>query len=184
MIKFSVLDTVIIFDFSFLAVMALVFLYCVPETICIAACACMFHELGHIIAALSLGVKINRVVFWAGGIRMIAPPSLASYSRETIVLLSGPAANMLIAAFMAFAGNDAAAGINLAAGLFNLFPYSNLDGGAALRSALHLSAGTVHAIAAVFTVLLSAFITVSGIASPGIWLIIFLLIVFEIFYSC
>ena len=91
---------------------------------------------------------------------------------------------MLIAALMAFAGNDTAAGINLAVGLFNLFPYSNLDGGAALRSALHLRAGTVHAIALVFTVLLSAFIAASGIASPGVWLTVFLLIVFEIFYSC
>jgi len=105
--------------------------------------ACALHEMGHILAACSVGVRIKSVVFSGGGIRMLTDrASVATNCENVLMLLSGPAVNLFLAAALSIHGavGDFAM-LNLAAGLYNLLPFRQLDGGALVDIFI---TGTVH----------------------------------------
>lgn len=105
--------------------------------------ACALHEMGHILAACSVGVRIKSVVFSGGGIRMLTDRGSAVTNCENVLmLLSGPAVNLFLAAALSIHGavGDFAM-LNLAAGLYNLLPFRQLDGGALVDIFI---TGTVH----------------------------------------
>lgn len=127
--------------FSFLLFNALLFLLCDGGMILSFYAVCVLHELGHIAALRLTGRELRCVELSFFGIRITSAPA-ADIKRGAAVLLSGPAVNLLLYAFLRAAdccGRTAV--LSLAAGLFNLLPLSSLDGGALLDM---LAEGRIH----------------------------------------
>ena len=118
--------------FSFLCFNALLFCLCDGKMIASFYAVCLLHELGHIAALRLTGGELRSVELSCFGIRMTAAPA-ANVKRGAAVLLSGPAANLLLYAVLMLTGKcPETASLSLAAGVFNLLPLSSLDGGALL----------------------------------------------------
>jgi Zn-dependent protease len=118
--------------FSFLCFNAVLFCLCDGRMIVSFYTVCLLHELGHIAALRLTGGELRAVELSCFGIRMTAAPA-ADVKRGAAVLLSGPAANLLLYALLTVTGKcPETASLSLAAGLFNLLPLSSLDGGALL----------------------------------------------------
>lgn len=118
--------------FSFLIFNALMFIFRESRLIFGFYIACLIHEAGHIIAVQLTGGNVQQIDFSWIGIKMTASPP-CSIKAGIFVQLSGPTANLLTFLVLILAGNTGYIAIfSLAEGLFNLLPYSFLDGGAAL----------------------------------------------------
>ena len=65
------------------------------------ACAATIHEMGHIAAARTLGIKINNISFDYSGLRISIDERLTSYNAEFWLAASGPASNLLSASAVA-----------------------------------------------------------------------------------
>lgn len=96
---------------------------------------CILHELGHILAAASAGISVQRVSLTGTGIIMTAEKNASVPTKYSLlVLLSGPAVNLFCAGIIYLAGgSNSFAAVNLALCVYNLLPFSFLDGGAALE---------------------------------------------------
>ena len=96
---------------------------------------CILHELGHILAAAFAGISVQRVSLTGTGIIMTAEKNSSVPTKYSLfVLLSGPAVNVFCAGIIFLAGGSSSfAAINLALCVYNLLPFSSLDGGAALE---------------------------------------------------
>lgn len=104
-----------------------------------ALLACAVHELGHLGAGLALGGRVRRLKLSVVGAELSLDYSgPLSYGREDLVLLAGPAANLLLAALAFGLGADLLAVSSVWIGAFNLLPIPPLDGG---RLALNLLEG-------------------------------------------
>lgn len=119
--------------FSFLVFNALLFMFRDAELISAFYIACISHEIGHIIALKLTGGELKSIEFSSSGIKMSASPC-NSVRNGIFVLLSGPAVNLILYGIFTVCGIKGFLPIfNLAEGLFNLLPYSMLDGGAVLN---------------------------------------------------
>ncbi|MCD7811340.1 MAG: hypothetical protein LUG91_05770 [Ruminococcus sp.] len=122
-------------DFTFLVFSAMLFLLRDSRTAFAFLTVCLVHESAHAAVLRLVGGRLSEIIFLGMGIRMIPQRNkLLSAKRELAVLLAGPAANLVL--FAAFSLKDSGnyfAFLNLCAALFNLLPYSFLDGGAALN---------------------------------------------------
>lgn len=119
--------------FSFLLFNALLFMFRDPELISAFYIACVSHEIGHIIALKLTGGELKSIELSSSGIKMSASPC-SSIRNGIFVLLSGPAVNLLLYAVLTLCGVKGLLPLfNLAEGLFNLLPYSMLDGGSVLN---------------------------------------------------
>ncbi|MCR5016512.1 MAG: site-2 protease family protein [Ruminococcus sp.] len=118
--------------FSFLLFNGLLFLFFGGKMIFSFYSVCLLHELGHLATLRLTGGELRRAELSFFGIRMVAAPA-ADIGRGAVVLLSGPAANLLLYAVLTALGcGGITARLSLAAGVFNLLPFSGLDGGALL----------------------------------------------------
>ncbi len=91
----------------------------------------MLHEAGHAAALMLAGGRLSAILFSGLGIKMIPERnSLLTPAKEAFVLAAGPAVNLLTFAVISIGapGNNFAV-LSLAAAIFNLLPYSFLDGG-------------------------------------------------------
>ncbi|MCR5729761.1 MAG: hypothetical protein K6G20_05320 [Ruminococcus sp.] len=133
MISFELLRTEFRLHFSFLLFNAVIFLYDSSGLIICFYTACLLHELGHIAAAHMTRQSIVTVELKGSGILMIPEKNAAAplYSG-IIVLMSGPAVNLLLWTISYLNGWNYFAAINLMLFLYNMLPYKQLDGGAAL----------------------------------------------------
>lgn len=137
--EFFVKGIKIRFTFGFFAVWSILFLMSGSgQTARIALISCLLHEMGHILAMGLMRIKVKRLVFYSGGIALSSSPplELAEFWQETAVLSAGCAVNVLISVLSFAAGNRIWALINLALALFNMLPFSALDGGRILRAAV------------------------------------------------
>ena len=100
------------------------------------------HELGHIVSALLLKIKIKRFEFSICGAKIIPTQSLCTYLKELILCFCGPLANFITFALCLPAVNitsnsDATsldfftymALFSILLGVINLLPIKSLDGG-------------------------------------------------------
>lgn len=95
-----------------------------------AMLACALHELGHLAAALAFGGRSPRLRLSAVGAELrFAWPAPLSYGREGLVVLAGPAANLLLAVPAFALGLELLAVSSVWIGAFNLLPIQPLDGG-------------------------------------------------------
>lgn len=125
------------FTFGFFAVWALLLLQSAfSEAAAMAAVCIALHELGHIGAMKALGIKVQGITFYSGGIKLkSAPLSLRSTLSEISVLAAGPLVNLLLGAAGCLLENRIFTGINISLMLFNLLPLSALDGGRIMQAA-------------------------------------------------
>ena len=102
-----------------------------------ALLACAVHELGHLAAAAALGGRVERLGLSAVGAELrFAYSEPLSCAGENLVLLAGPAANLLLA-WPAFAlGAQLLAVFSVWIGAFNLLPIPPMDGGALAENLL------------------------------------------------
>lgn len=85
----------------------------------------MFHEFSHILVALILNFKCNKIELSMCG--MCANIMLINkFKREIIIYMAGPLSNFLLAYI--FRKNNFVFGINLFLGIINLMPVYPLDG--------------------------------------------------------
>ncbi len=107
--------------------------------------ACLLHECGHVLAIRLLGGRVARVRLSVVGAEITpARARLFSYREELFIAVAGPLFSLLAAVLWATPTAHALfgeralliAGLNLAAGLFNLLPTGPLDGGRILRIVL------------------------------------------------
>ena len=118
--------------FSFLVFTALLFLMRSNSLIINFSAVCAVHEAGHIIAAQLCGKRVAAVDITGFGIRMETDRSCISpVSHDAFILLAGPAVNLVIYILPVFycLGEELRL-LSLAAALYNLLPYRQLDGGA------------------------------------------------------
>lgn len=145
------LDAAVTFGFMFTASL---FLLLRSSRECIfAASGCIIHELGHCFAAVILNVKFRSLKLWSGGISIERERNIISYNTELAVLLCGPFFNFCFAAICGLNGMIDSSLINLSLAIFNLFPYSSLDGGCIIKGFFEKyekNGGYIQKITAVF----------------------------------
>lgn len=153
--KITVLGVKFQVEFSFLVFAAMLFLIKDGDVIRKFLAVCLIHELGHAVVLILTGGHLAEIIFSGMGIKMIPEKSLISIKRETAILLAGPLVNLGI--FFLDASNIFCI-MNLFASLFNLLPYSFLDGGSILNLifGIKLHGNLVMTIIRAIPVLLSA----------------------------
>ena len=129
--------------FTFLLFNAMLFLLRENQTILCFYGGCILHELGHIFAAAAAGISVQKVSLTGTGIIMTAEKnSSVPMKYSLMVLLSGPAVNLFCAGIINLVGgSDSFAAVNFALCVYNLLPFSLLDGGTLLET---LVAGRTH----------------------------------------
>ncbi len=124
----------IVFDFSFFAAISVLMLCSSNKYFLLGFVACLWHELGHLIFMSVKHIKINKIVFYGAGIKIIPDKSLDFTDVQTqfSILSAGCAFNF--AAFIllnnsSFTALKIFADLNAGIGAFNLLPLQFLDGG-------------------------------------------------------
>lgn len=136
MINIRIFRTVLSFDFSFFAVIAMCLLFDDSAVCLFSLIFSAVHELGHLVTMTFYGQIPDRIVFYGAGIKICSDISCLRTYKKIIVLLSGCSANLLIAVMALLSGNVLAASINIIMALFNMLPIGHLDGGHILRVCL------------------------------------------------
>jgi len=107
--------------------------YAKPEHILPFLFACLIHEIGHI--AMIHCIKHCRFDFsLSGSGAIITSPSL-SYSEMILCAAVGPLCNLVFAAF--FSKYPLFCRYSFCLGIYNLLPFSFLDGGSIVSAILH-----------------------------------------------
>lgn len=97
---------------------------------------CGMHELGHLLLIALFGQHIKEVRLSGYGIRIVTAKNTAEpLYRSIAVLMAGPVVNILMYLLLRDVFPETA-GLSLGAGLYNLLPFSQLDGGAAIEAAI------------------------------------------------
>ena len=92
--------------------------------------ACIVHELGHVVAALTCGGRVERLSLTAVGAELsFSYRAPLSYGRDSLVALAGPGANLLLGGLFFWQGRYLPSVLSLGLGAFNLLPILPLDGG-------------------------------------------------------
>ncbi|MBR1592356.1 MAG: hypothetical protein IJ666_05020 [Ruminococcus sp.] len=133
MVGFKIGRTEIIIRFSFLLFNGLVFLFRDSGIILSFYAVCLIHELGHITAIIFSDGEIKSVELSGYGIRIETSPVFSVFGGLA-VLLSGPLANIIT--FFLLCKSDIfnfLSVLSLWEGIYNLLPFSFLDGGCAVR---------------------------------------------------
>lgn len=99
--------------------------------------SCLLHEAGHIIAMNITGIPITMLTFYAGGIAMRSKrgTDTAGTAAEVMILSAGCMVNLIICLVSFLLGARIWVYVNLSLCLFNLLPFSSLDGGRLIRTA-------------------------------------------------
>lgn len=118
-----------------------------PRLLAVLLLSAAAHELGHVAAVRAMGLRLGRLSLTALGAELtLARGSTTSFLQDLVLSLSGPGANLLLAAALAPLGPfPLLVGANLLLGCFNLLPVRPLDGGCALFALLSCLAPPVWA---------------------------------------
>lgn len=116
------------------------------EILSISYLLVFLHELAHILAALLIGLKPYRIVFFPFGVNLKLKNSIiGSLSDEIILYLSGPLLNAILAALSTFFYKKHYFSLfyynNLGLFLFNILPILPMDGGILLKKILSARVG-------------------------------------------
>lgn len=147
----------------------------------------LIHEMGHLIAAKLLGLRVSSCVIMPyGGELTIAGSYAVRRKKRFIVALAGPFATfclLLVAFVLPVAGADFLMRIQIVLLLMNLLPFLPLDGGQAICAMIEKKGGVYEARFAVLVQSIAFFIITTIILSfylpqtaPYVLLAFFLLI--------
>lgn len=137
MVEFTLRGLRLRFTFGFFAVWGWLMLSCKDSHAAVIALAsCILHEWGHIGAMLISRVRISRLTFYSGGIKLRTRNDTGEKGLlwELAILSAGCAVNLIICIFAALANSKIWFLINLSLFLFNLLPISSLDGGRIVKA--------------------------------------------------
>ncbi|MBQ3064141.1 MAG: M50 family metallopeptidase [Clostridia bacterium] len=120
--------------------------------------AALFHELGHLLAARLLHIRIARLEIDLLGAKLYPAGLLPSFGAEFCLAVAGPLASLLLPLCLYRVSGKFAAALSLASlslALFNLLPIGEFDGGRMLHATLsaHLADGVAHRVLSVTTYL-------------------------------
>lgn len=125
-----------------MVLLALFLIFASPDALGAVLLAALCHELGHWLVAGLCGAGVEELYVSPFGVRMRLPqrPTL-SYGREFLVVVAGPAVNVVLALLFARCGIYGSlfytlAGAQLVLGAFNLLPIRPMDGGRMLWLAM------------------------------------------------
>lgn len=137
MIRLHWHGTTICLDFSFFAAAAWIAVKGGERLFLEILFACLLHELGHLTAMVCFHRRVQSVIFCGAGVTIQPAGDYAAYWQDQIVLLAGPLANLCFGSILlAIRGICEIGMLHLGLGLFNLMPFSHLDGGSILYAAL------------------------------------------------
>lgn len=137
MVEFTLRGFRLRFTFGFFAVWGWLMLSCKDSHAAVIALAsCILHESGHIAAMLISRVRISRLTFYSGGIKLKSRTDTGGkgLAAELFILSAGCAVNLIICIIAAFAKSKMWFLINISLFLFNLLPISSLDGGRIVKA--------------------------------------------------
>lgn len=134
MLELKFKQIVFTFDFSFFAVVSLMLLFRDNQYVLLCLLACMWHETGHLLVMLINNVKVKRILFYGGGIKIIPDKSFdfTQLKVRVSVLLAGSALNYITFMLLKNSASDVwtfFATANAIIGAFNMLPLQFLDGG-------------------------------------------------------
>lgn len=99
---------------------------------------CFLHEVGHYVAIIVCGGKVEEVQFTVVGGNMSLPIGL-SYEKELFCALSGPMVNVILGTICTLLGIwEYFAGFNYVLACLNLLPVKKLDGGRGVQCLLSI----------------------------------------------
>ena len=175
-------------SFSFLAVWSLLLIINDTTFLISSFLACFLHEVGHLMAMLVLGQKIRTVSFYGMGIRICPEHMLYSFLSDILVLISGPAVNLITGGILYFlTGNIELSGLHIILGTFNLLPYRNLDGGAILHIILSyfiIDEKTVERIMLIICIIFSILVLIISIYNKIFNITFYAVLIYLIFSEC
>ncbi|HJB26557.1 MAG TPA: hypothetical protein H9662_08110 [Firmicutes bacterium] len=132
--------TIRFFFFAFLAFLSMI---ADAQMILCSVLFSLLHECGHLAAMLWFDCKPKEICLGAFGMQILREAGIRmSYRQEMLVLLAGPAVNLVCSGTFFLLGTVTATGfyypamVNLLLAGFNLLPISGTDGGEALYCAL------------------------------------------------
>lgn len=134
MLELKFKQIIINFDFSFFAIVSLMLLFRDNQYVLLCLLACMWHETGHLFVMLLNNVRVKRILFYGGGIK-ITPDKLFDFTQIGVrvsVLLAGSVLNFITFILLKNSMFDILtffAMTNAVIGAFNLLPLQSLDGG-------------------------------------------------------
>lgn len=111
------------------------------------ALAMLLHELGHLLAAHMLHIKIKKLSFDVFGAKIMTS-GVYSYEKEAWLAIGGPLCSLLLAVLLfPFKGTFplTLAATSLSLGIFNLLPIEGFDGGRVLHAILTRKLSSAHA---------------------------------------
>lgn len=135
MLEIKLCNTALRLDFSFFAVMALFFFFDEHGTGASALCACLCHELGHLIMMCAFGAPLRSITLYGAGIRISSELEHLTRGRKTAVLAAGCTVNLALSLASYLCGNMQFLAANAVLCVFNLLPLGELDGALLLRQA-------------------------------------------------
>ncbi len=122
------------FDFSFFATVTLLMLLNGSSYAIWGLAACLWHELGHFTAMQICGVRVNELIFYGAGIKIVPDKCIdfAGFVKSLLIFLAGCFANFTAALLLSFSDKPELklfGTVNAVIGVFNLLPLGYLDGG-------------------------------------------------------
>lgn len=131
--NFKLFDTEICISFSFLLMMSAFLLLDTLHSGWVVIGSVAIHELAHITAMKSFGVKVEKLSLLPIGVRIKKHGGgTISYIKEAVIYLSGPIASLFLALLFFVLNIPVGFAVNLLLALFNLLPIMPLDGGQAV----------------------------------------------------
>lgn len=98
----------------------------------IALVSAVLHEFAHLLTCVIVGGKPRSIAPKRTGFAISYSNCGISYTKELLIILSGPIFNIAVGAILAYTGHDSAANVNFGLGVINLLPLIGLDGAGAL----------------------------------------------------
>lgn len=90
-------NTLVVFEFSFFAVLCLMLILSEKRTVLACLVSSFLHELGHIAVTIFCGGEISKLVFGGFGIRLEKNENVfLSYKREAAIAAGGVAVNLFL----------------------------------------------------------------------------------------